>query len=427
MVASGAARLVPDPGRRNGLLLLGVALAGNMCFDRALWIIYLQERGFSLLQVGLLESLLHITIMIFEVPTGVLADLFGRKASIIIGHALWTLYLVGMVFAGNIIVAALSFFCLGLSLSFISGAEVALLYDSQKALHTEKGFTRTVGLYYGVMTVGMAAAMAAGGLVRQVSWPLVFLLGALAQLTAVALSCLLTEVPVHAEATRAEPRRSEPLQARLTPHLKGVLAFLKESRAARALLAGTALFAAATSTYHLYAQSLLSGAGFTLVAVGGLFGLESLLSAGASAQAHAVEAKLTPRRALLGVLAGTALLFPLVAVNRRGPAAAAFFLVSPAANLFAPIAESAINREIPSALRATLLSAMSMTCSLFMALLFPAVGYAADRFGLNGPLALAGVAASLACLGCAWYFFRARAARATVKGAGVDAGPYELG
>jgi len=97
------------------------------------------------------------------------------------------------------------------------------------------------------------------------------------------------------------------------------------------------------------------------------------------------------------------------------------------ANLSAPIAESAINREIPSTLRATLLSAMSMTCSLFMALLFPAVGYLADRFGLNGPLALAGVTASLACLGCAWYFFRARAAKATAKGAGVDAGPYERG
>lgn len=414
---------MPDAGRRNGLLLLGVALAGNMCFERALWIIYLQERGFSLLQVGVLESLLHITIMIFEVPTGVMADLIGRKASVIIGHALWTLYLVGMIFAGNIIVAALSFFCLGLGLSFISGAEVALLYDSRQAFHTEKGFTRTVGLYYGVMTVGMAAAMAAGGLVRQVSWPLVFLLGALAQLLAVTLSCLLNEVPVRHDA----PVGAEPLRARLASHLKSALAFLKQSRAARVLLAGTALYAAATSTYHLYAQSLLSGAGFTLAAVGGLFGLESLLSAGASAQAHAIEAKLTPRRALLGVLAGTALLFPLVAVNRRGPAAAAFFLVSPAANLFAPIAESAINREIPSALRATLLSAMSMTCSLFMALLFPTVGYLADRFGLNGPLALAGVAASLACLGCAWYFFRARAARATVKGAGVDAGPYELG
>ncbi len=46
---------------------------------RGVWMIYLAYRGFSLLELGIFEGVFHITSFLMEVPTGVVADLWGRK------------------------------------------------------------------------------------------------------------------------------------------------------------------------------------------------------------------------------------------------------------------------------------------------------------------------------------------------------------
>jgi MFS family permease len=61
--------------------------------------IYLASRGFSLLQLGVLESVFHITSFIMEVPTGAVADLWGRKASRIAGRVFFLASLFFMFYA----------------------------------------------------------------------------------------------------------------------------------------------------------------------------------------------------------------------------------------------------------------------------------------------------------------------------------------
>ena len=45
----------------------------------ASWVALLAMRGFSLLEIGMLESIFHIVSCLFEIPSGVAADVFGRK------------------------------------------------------------------------------------------------------------------------------------------------------------------------------------------------------------------------------------------------------------------------------------------------------------------------------------------------------------
>ena len=45
----------------------------------ASWVALLALRGFSLLQIGMLESIFHIVSLCFELPSGVVADVFGEK------------------------------------------------------------------------------------------------------------------------------------------------------------------------------------------------------------------------------------------------------------------------------------------------------------------------------------------------------------
>src|SRR5947208_17090299 len=98
-----------------------------------IWVVFLQGKGLSLTQVGLLEGVAWTITAFLEVPTGAIADRWGRKASIAAGASL---YGIAMFL---ILTEALSpAFLLGYALwysstAFVSCADSALLYDSLKA------------------------------------------------------------------------------------------------------------------------------------------------------------------------------------------------------------------------------------------------------------------------------------------------------
>lgn len=380
-------------GRRNTLLLLSVAACGNLFFDRALWVIYLSERGLSLLQIGILESILQVTMLLFEIPTGILADLVGRKVSVIIGRGLLTAYLVGMTLSHSMLTTAVSFVLLGLGITFISGAEVALLYDSFALTDraADGSFTKVVGLYNAVITVSLAVAMMIGGALRLVSWAAVFGTAAAFQLLAMVTSFYLVEKPL-----AGGPER-RPL---LTHHLRGICMFMWENRRIAALMGGIALYSGFVSTYYILTQSILSGMGLTAAVVAVAFGIESLVSAAVAAKAHVIETRFGGKRVILGAVIVSALGFSVVNARYHLTSLVALFTISPVANLLYPIAENAINRGIPSDMRATLLSMLNFSSALLMAILFPVMGYAGDRLELNVAVGTGGVLCMFVCIGC---------------------------
>ena len=48
----------------------------------AVWVALLAARGFTLAQIGLAEAVFHLTSLLCEVPSGVAADLLGRRLNL---------------------------------------------------------------------------------------------------------------------------------------------------------------------------------------------------------------------------------------------------------------------------------------------------------------------------------------------------------
>src|SRR5579875_3692926 len=76
-------------GTRGPRLRLLVAYAGytlttNATLSSAVWIIYLAHHGYSPVVIGLLEMTLHVTKLGAEIPTGIYADLLGRRRSLVV-------------------------------------------------------------------------------------------------------------------------------------------------------------------------------------------------------------------------------------------------------------------------------------------------------------------------------------------------------
>lgn len=99
----------------------------------AFYVIYFQEKGFSFFQISTLMAVFGITPLFFEMPTGVIADLYGRKFSVIVGEFLFGFSVLGVFLTSNYYLLILIFAIMGISVTFSSGAWEAWITDLLKS------------------------------------------------------------------------------------------------------------------------------------------------------------------------------------------------------------------------------------------------------------------------------------------------------
>jgi DHA3 family tetracycline resistance protein-like MFS transporter len=92
-------------------------------------ILYYLGIGLSLTQIGIIVGAVSLATFLFEIPTGVVADVFGRKISCLIGILIEGIALILVYFNTNFYILVVLFFIVGLAETFISGAEEAWIID----------------------------------------------------------------------------------------------------------------------------------------------------------------------------------------------------------------------------------------------------------------------------------------------------------
>lgn len=91
----------------------------------------LQGHGLSMSQVLQTQALFALTIALCEVPSGYIADMWGRRNAILVGSALNALGFFSLLWADSFVDFLLYELILGIGFSLISGADLALLYDTE--------------------------------------------------------------------------------------------------------------------------------------------------------------------------------------------------------------------------------------------------------------------------------------------------------
>ncbi|WP_454052021.1 MFS transporter [Clostridium sp. Marseille-Q7071] len=102
--------------------------------------------GLNPLQLIIVGTVLESTCFIFEIPTGILADLYSRKLSIIIGVALIGIAFVVMGSIEMIWTVMLSQFLWGVGFTFISGSDIAWISNELKGENIENVFLKGMKL-----------------------------------------------------------------------------------------------------------------------------------------------------------------------------------------------------------------------------------------------------------------------------------------
>lgn len=114
---------------------------GNLSLTGA-WVAILAARGYSLVEIGIAETVFHITSLLFEIPSGVFADVFGRKKMLIVGSVMRLTGDIVMIFSRSFYTVCLSMVFQALSYNFVSGSNDALAYDSLKKIQLERYFEK---------------------------------------------------------------------------------------------------------------------------------------------------------------------------------------------------------------------------------------------------------------------------------------------
>lgn len=121
--------------------LYSSSVLGDLSLTGA-WVAILAARGYSLVEIGIAETVFHITSLIFEIPSGILADVFGRKKMLIISSIMRMIGNIIMILSDNLFMVCLSIAFHALSYNFSSGSSDALAYDSLKLAGLENKFEK---------------------------------------------------------------------------------------------------------------------------------------------------------------------------------------------------------------------------------------------------------------------------------------------
>jgi MFS family permease len=157
------------------------ALKGlNFGLITAMWVIYLQrQHGLNLTQVTLVDVAFWVAATLGELPTGIVADTYGRKTSLAAGTAIMAVSILAWAFAPTVPLILVAYASLAIGATFLSGAEDAFFFESLQNTGRANEYTRLVGRTSATTLGAVALGNLASGLLATLDLRLPFLIAGL--------------------------------------------------------------------------------------------------------------------------------------------------------------------------------------------------------------------------------------------------------
>jgi MFS family permease len=385
-------RLLPEPAavrrpslapaqRRNVLLYYAFSFLVGFYIATGTTVLFEQQLGLSYAQIFTLDAIYMLMFILFEVPSGALADLLGRKRTMLAGLAALIVAAIATGNAQNFIHLFLSSLVWALGFSLISGSSEALIYDSLK---DERLFHRISGRALSCSIIGLALAAVVGPLLFARHFRLPYLFSALPFAAAFVVMIAYRETA---------PAAKEPFSAR--NYARQIRTGASKAFASRFVLwsmGALAIVFAVSYTFTSSYQPYLIQVGFSVTQFAFILPLMFLSEALGGAWSERITSRLSETAAFwVNVLAlGTSLVaLGLLASKLVVPILIVYGFLQ---GVLRPLASTYANRYIESEHRATVVSVQTMISTVVASALLFAFGFLTDRIGV---IALAGVLGAL--------------------------------
>lgn len=368
----------------------------NLRFFEPFIYLYFLSLGLTFFQIGLIISIREISVYLFEIPTGVMADVWGRRRAILICFLLYMLSFIIYYLSYSFLFLAAAAVIFGLGEAFRLGTHKAIIFDylDSQGLGEKKavvyGFTRSVSL----LGSALSAVIATGLLIWTENYHVIFLFSIIPYFFAFLLVLTYPPDPI----CRGERGT---LLLRIGEHSKKSLLSLRRVKDLTFSLTNSAVFDGAFKATQDYVQpvirhfilsyplllfveeyrtreSLLIGFFYLFIHVLGAFSSRWAYRLNAYFFAAASPLNgLFLGQAILLLATGLFLEVHLVTVL------ALFLLLHMSSNIRRPLLLSHLVDQMQKDQRATMLSLESQLKSLAVIILAPVLGWVAHYFSIR--------------------------------------------
>ena len=184
--------------KRNVLLSYLLAFSKTTWFWLGIWIFY-YLRFTDYAGIGLIETVLIVTVTLAEIPTGAIADLIGKKKTLILAFLLETVGGFMMAATPNFPILLLSVFVMCVGGAFYSGTLDALVFDSLKEEGQEGTYAKKIANINTISLLSPAICGVIGGFMYKINPTLPFYANAFGYLIGLVTAFFLIEPHIDTE------------------------------------------------------------------------------------------------------------------------------------------------------------------------------------------------------------------------------------
>ena len=354
-------------------------------------VLFFQEHGLTLTEVMILQSIYSFSVALFEIPSGFIADIFGRKRTIVLstfftffGFLVFSFsgvevsYDFGgisflVTFPAGFYAFAIAQVLVGIGGSLMSGSDSAIIYDTLLESKIENSYTKIEGKTYAIGNFSEGLAGILGGFLAVCS---------IYMPVYVQTSILFFSIPI--SFTLIEPKiHNENLLNKSFIAVWEVVRFaLVDNQKLKWLIIYSSALGVSTLSMAWLAQPFFKAINIPLAYFGVLWAILNFSAGLTSFNAYRLENKFINCKILIYIGLSISISFILLSFNFSVFGLIFILFVYLLRGLVTPILRNAINENTSSNKRATVLSIRSLIIRISFAISAPILGYIADNYSL---------------------------------------------
>ncbi len=348
-------------------------------------ILFLQFHKLSYTEIFVLYAIQSAVVFLLEIPSGVVADQFGKKASLIFSRFCLLPAFVTFAVADSFWLFLIAMVFMGINKAFKSGTHKAYMFDYVEQSGTRILFTEVIGKGKFWARIGEALACAAGGVIAQkygYSMVFVFALG----------PALVNCVNVLTYDKIEEKHKVSKFHLR--SHFGHIIESLRQIRGRKTvyrIIVNSAVFAFCLEASEIFFQPYMKQVEIPVAFFGYIYMAVFVATAFGSRYAYLFEKKFT--RAGIANFIGWAAAIPIIILGFKFISAAGvllFLAIIYMRNVRRLPMITELNRHISSSNRATILSIDALFRALLALAFLPVVGYISDAYSAHSALLVLG-------------------------------------
>ncbi len=328
----------------------------------------------SLQEFTIIMAVFSLVILLFEIPSGVLADVFGKKNTLLLGRAMFVVEVAMIAFFDGFWAFLIAKTISGIGVSLNSGSNSALLYETLQELGREKEHKKISGTLAMISNISMAVVFISGSFLFTIHHKL----PAYVSLPLITFGFFLTFF-----LQEPNDNHKSKLFKDSFKYMKEAISLFKKSKVLRLIMISSVAIMASISVVLSMSSDYLAAVQVPVGLIGTVAFIGSLFMAYGSGKASVMEEIYGEKKSLYGSF--FLIIFTLVLLSLTIPylGAIAYLLIPLISGFFSVIINHYMNKQVNAGHRTTQLSLRNMVDNLGVVILFPIFGFLTTSYNYS--------------------------------------------